>query len=40
MSDKVKPQHLERKAVVYVRQSLAYRVTASLGADRLSEGSC
>ena len=25
MSDKIKPHHLERKAILYVRQSSAYR---------------
>ena len=27
MSDKIKPHHLQRKAVLYVRQSSAYQVT-------------
>ena len=27
MSDKIKPHHLERKAILYIRQSSAYQVT-------------
>lgn len=35
MSDKVKPQHLERKAVAYVRQSSAYQVAHNERSRRL-----
>lgn len=35
MNDKVKPQHLERKAVVYVRQSSAYQVAHNEESRRL-----
>ena len=27
MSDKIKPHHLERKAILYIRQSSAYQVS-------------
>ena len=27
MSDKIKSQHLERKAILYIRQSSAYQVS-------------
>src|SRR5258705_3186263 len=30
MSDKIKPHHLERKAILYVRQSSAYQVSHNL----------
>ena len=30
MSDKIKPQHLARKAILYVRQSTAYQVENNL----------
>ena len=30
MSDKIKPQHLSRKAILYVRQSSAYQVSHNL----------
>ncbi len=35
MSDKIRPQHLARKAVLYVRQSSAYQVTHNLESQRL-----
>jgi DNA invertase Pin-like site-specific DNA recombinase len=35
MSDKIKPQHLSRKAILYVRQSSAYQVTHNLESQRL-----
>jgi DNA invertase Pin-like site-specific DNA recombinase len=35
MTDKIKPQHLSRKAVVYVRQSSAYQVSHNLESQRL-----
>src|SRR5467141_3282185 len=35
MSDKIKPQHLARKAIVYVRQTSAYQVTHNLESQRL-----
>ncbi len=35
MNDKVKPQHLERKAVVYVRQSSPYQVAHNAESRRL-----
>jgi len=35
MSDKIKPQHLERKAILYIRQSSAYQVTHNLESQRL-----
>jgi hypothetical protein len=31
MSDKIKPHHLERKAILYIRQSSAYQVSHNLG---------
>ena len=30
MSDKIKPHHLERKAILYIRQSSLYQVNRSL----------
>jgi DNA invertase Pin-like site-specific DNA recombinase len=30
MNDKIKPQHLARKAILYIRQSSAYQVTHNL----------
>jgi len=30
MSDKIKPQHLSRKAILYVRQPSAYQVLATM----------
>jgi len=38
MSDKVKPQHLSRKAVLYIRQSSAYQVANNLESQRLQYG--
>ena len=38
MSDKIQPQHLRRKAVLYVRQSSAYQVTHNLESQRLQYG--
>src|SRR2546426_3970080 len=35
MSDKIRPQHLERKAILYVRQSSAYQVSHNLESQRL-----
>src|ERR1700674_1308231 len=35
MSEKIKPQHLQRKAILYVRQSSAYQVTHNLESQRL-----
>ena len=35
MSDKIKPHHLERKAILYVRQSSAYQVQNNLESQRL-----
>lgn len=35
MSDKIKPQHLTRKAILYVRQSTAYQVSNNLESQRL-----
>jgi DNA invertase Pin-like site-specific DNA recombinase len=35
MSDKIKPQHVGRKAILYVRQSSAYQVTHNLESQRL-----
>ena len=35
MSDKIRPSHLARKAVLYVRQSSAYQVTHNLESQRL-----
>lgn len=35
MSDKVKPHHLERKAILYVRQSSAYQVQNNLESQKL-----
>jgi DNA invertase Pin-like site-specific DNA recombinase len=35
MSDKIKPQHLARKAILYIRQSSAYQVTHNLESQRL-----
>jgi hypothetical protein len=35
MSDKIQPQHLGRKAVLYVRQSTGYQVTHNLESQRL-----
>ena len=35
MSEKVKPHHLERKAILYVRQSSAYQVAHNLESQKL-----
>ena len=35
MSDKIKPQHLERKAILYVRQSSTYQVNNNLESQKL-----
>jgi DNA invertase Pin-like site-specific DNA recombinase len=35
MSDKIKPQHLTRKAILYVRQSTAYQVSNNLESQQL-----
>jgi DNA invertase Pin-like site-specific DNA recombinase len=35
MSEKIKPHHLDRKAILYVRQSSAYQVTHNLESQKL-----
>jgi DNA invertase Pin-like site-specific DNA recombinase len=35
MSDKIKPYHLERKAILYIRQSSAYQVSNNLESQKL-----
>lgn len=35
MSDKIKPQHVARKAMLYIRQSSAYQVTHNVESQRL-----
>jgi DNA invertase Pin-like site-specific DNA recombinase len=35
MSEKIKPQHLQRKAILYVRQSSVYQVTHNLESQKL-----
>jgi DNA invertase Pin-like site-specific DNA recombinase len=35
MSEKIKPQHLARKAILYVRQSSAYQVMNNLESQKL-----
>ena len=35
MSDKIKPQHLERKAILYIRQSSLYQVNHNLESQKL-----
>ncbi len=35
MSEKIKPQHLERKAILYVRQSSVYQVSHNLESQKL-----
>jgi hypothetical protein len=35
MSDKIRPQHVARKAILYVRQSSAYQVQHNLESQRL-----
>jgi len=38
MNEKIKPQHLERKAILYVRQSSAYQVKHNLESPKLQYG--
>ena len=38
MSEKIRAQHLERKAMLYVRQSSAYQVTHNLESQKLQYG--
>lgn len=38
MNDKIKPQHLSRKAVLYIRQSSTYQVANNLESQRLQYG--
>ena len=38
MSEKIKPQHVSRKAILYVRQSSAYQVTNNLESQKLQYG--
>jgi len=35
MSDKIRPQHLSRKAILYVRQSSPYQVIHNLESQKL-----
>ena len=35
MSDKIKPQHLQRKAMLYIRQSSVYQVNHNLESQKL-----
>ena len=35
MSDQIKPHHLERKAILYIRQSSAYQVSHNLESQKL-----
>jgi hypothetical protein len=35
MSDKISPQHLARKAILYIRQSSTYQVSHNLESQRL-----
>jgi hypothetical protein len=35
MSEKIQPQHLARKAILYVRQSSAFQVAHNLESQRL-----
>ena len=35
MSDKIRPQHVGRKAILYVRQSSAYQVNHNVESQRL-----
>jgi DNA invertase Pin-like site-specific DNA recombinase len=35
MSEKVRPQHLQRKAILYIRQSSSYQVTHNLESQKL-----
>src|SRR5271163_1464843 len=38
MSEKIKPQHLSRKAILYVRQSSQYQVMNNLESQKLQYG--
>jgi hypothetical protein len=38
MSGKIKPQHLSRKAILYVRQSSQYHVLNNLESQKLQYG--
>src|SRR5215471_2159769 len=38
MSDKIKPQHLQRKAMLYIRQSSVYQVNHNLESQKLQYG--
>ena len=38
MSDKIRPHHLERKAILYIRQSSAYQVNHNLESQKLQYG--
>jgi DNA invertase Pin-like site-specific DNA recombinase len=38
MSEKIKPHHLERKAILYIRQSSAYQVSNNLESQKLQYG--
>jgi DNA invertase Pin-like site-specific DNA recombinase len=35
MSDKIRAQHLQRKAILYIRQSSAFQVTHNLESQKL-----
>ncbi len=35
MSEKIKPHHLERKAILYIRQSSAYQVSNNTESQKL-----
>ena len=35
MSDKIRPQHISRKAILYVRQSSPYQVLNNLESQKL-----
>ena len=35
MSDKIRPHHLERKAILYIRQSSSYQVSNNLESQKL-----
>ena len=38
MSDKIKPHHLDRKAMLYIRQSSTYQVNNNLESQKLPVG--
>jgi len=38
MSDKIRPQHLARKAILYIRQSSPYQVIHNLESQKLQYG--